>query len=1432
MSSHRTQGLKRVLGAALGVVLAIASVASAVVLPASSGAAAAENETREGFVVLLAQALAMQPASGATQVFSDVPPSDPDFGYIMAASQAGWISGFPGGIFRPDGTLTREQMAKVEILALGLQAQAQALGSQTPTYQDAGSIGRWAWGYVNEASAIGILQGFADGSFGPTSTFTSAQATDALTQLQAYLKTHERPVVTAVSPASGSTAGGTTVAIIGSGFTGTTAVHFGTAAAASFTVNSDTSITAVSPAGTGAVDVTVTTPNGTSATGPYDLYAYAAPASSGGGVVTLVPTKITATPNSPKTVTAGGPETVTFTVTNQYGGVMSGETVNLGVTGTLSRNDLSPTAGTTNGNGEVTVTYNDSTAGDSGTVTGTVSGYTSVTTATAILTVANSGVTITGSSSGSTTSSSTPATAGGASSNTPDTSASATGGTGSVTVLNFTGNPGPVTGAFSSAGTYFDVSLSTSNTFNGVTIEQCSVSSSSLLYWFGGTTWSAVSPTTYSGGCLTFTASNSSSPTIAQLTGTPFAVATSAPALSPAPTAAASTAVVGDTTITATAASGDTLTVQVSSTNIATPVLGSAAPTFGVTTDYTSGADLTAASGDYVGVYDVNSSGNVVAFSEITLTSGEIAAAAPALSPAPTAAASTDVVGDTTITATAASGDTLTVEVSSTSIATPRLGSLAPAGAGVTANYGSGADLGAAAGDYIGVYEVDASGNVEAFSAVGPLSQSQLGSLAPDLGTSPTVEASTLAVGDTTVTATPAIGDTLTVDVSASQIATPVLGSTAPTSGAGVIANYSPGADLAASPGDYVAVYDVTSGGKVTAFSLVGPLDQSEVGSLAPGLSPAPTVLGSLYVAGDTTVNAAPFSGDTLTVDVSTSQVATPMFGSAAPTSGAGLTTDYFSGANLAANAGNYIGVYDVTGSGKVAAFSLIGPLTASVIAAPAPGLSPTPTAAASRDAVGDTTVTATPASGDTLTVDVSASQIATPVLGAPLQWSGPNPTVGYTSGADLKASLGDYVGVYDVNSSGKVVAFSEITLTSGEIAAAAPALSPAPTAAASTDVVGDTTITATAASGDTLTVQVSSSSIATPVLGSAAPTSGVTTDYTSGADLVAASGDYVGVYDVNSGDVVAFSVIGPLAASQIGSAAPGIMNAPQIGTEPGTTEITAGLNNPGDTFVADVVSSPIADPVLGSTPPAGATAYTSDENISVPVNQYVDVYELNTSGAVTAFAQVQIPEYLIDGIGNEVSTITAAPAYVAADGVSTATITVTLKDSNGNSIQGAVVQLLANNQDVLSTVTTDNYGQAIFSYALNTSEPVTFTALATYDGGEGGVSGSASVTFADYLTSASYNSSNHQLMLYFSNGVKTTTLLTDSDFSVSVGSSLADITGTEGYPAVSANELVLILSGETILTGATINMAPNQTGIQDGNGYPMQPAATPITIQ
>jgi alpha-tubulin suppressor-like RCC1 family protein len=121
------------------------------------------------------------------------------------------------------------------------------------------------------------------------------------------------PAVTKVSPEAGPHAGGTTVTITGSGFTGATAVEFGPFTTTNFTVDSPTQITAVTPPagflapGNESVYVRVRTPAGTSPRSNA-LFAYKPPPS----IEKL----------SPRSGPAGGGTKVTI-----YGSNFAGENV-------------------------------------------------------------------------------------------------------------------------------------------------------------------------------------------------------------------------------------------------------------------------------------------------------------------------------------------------------------------------------------------------------------------------------------------------------------------------------------------------------------------------------------------------------------------------------------------------------------------------------------------------------------------------------------------------------------------------------------------------------------------------------------------------------------------------------------------------------------------------------------------------------------------------------------------------------------------------------------------------------------------------------------------------------------------------------------------------------------------------------------------------
>jgi hypothetical protein len=135
---------------------------------------------------------------------------------------------------------------------------------------DFGGVAAGFW--VNDDTSItAFTPGGSAGTVDVTVTTlggtSDASASDQFTYLAA-------PSVDSLSPDTGPVDGGTEVTITGANFTGATEVDFG-GVAADFVVNTDSSITAISPVGsTAAVDVAVTTDGGTSAAGAGDQFTY------------------------------------------------------------------------------------------------------------------------------------------------------------------------------------------------------------------------------------------------------------------------------------------------------------------------------------------------------------------------------------------------------------------------------------------------------------------------------------------------------------------------------------------------------------------------------------------------------------------------------------------------------------------------------------------------------------------------------------------------------------------------------------------------------------------------------------------------------------------------------------------------------------------------------------------------------------------------------------------------------------------------------------------------------------------------------------------------------------------------------------------------------------------------------------------------------
>jgi hypothetical protein len=119
---------------------------------------------------------------------------------------------------------------------------------------------------VNSTTITATTPAHAAGAVTVTVTNPDTQS-GSCTGCYTYIAPPPAPTVSGTAPASGPTTGGTSVTISGTGFVSGATVTFGGTAATGVTVVNPTTITATTPAhGAGAVNVTVTNPDGQSGT--------------------------------------------------------------------------------------------------------------------------------------------------------------------------------------------------------------------------------------------------------------------------------------------------------------------------------------------------------------------------------------------------------------------------------------------------------------------------------------------------------------------------------------------------------------------------------------------------------------------------------------------------------------------------------------------------------------------------------------------------------------------------------------------------------------------------------------------------------------------------------------------------------------------------------------------------------------------------------------------------------------------------------------------------------------------------------------------------------------------------------------------------------------------------------------------------------------
>lgn len=128
------------------------------------------NVTRAEFVKLVNGIIDFN--KKATVTYKDVPTSEWYYDYVGVAQEIGYISGYSVDKFGPNDYITREQAASI-------LSRIQYLGnneSGAEKFADNSKISSWAKSSVGAASEAGFISGYNDGSFKPLNKLTRAEA--------------------------------------------------------------------------------------------------------------------------------------------------------------------------------------------------------------------------------------------------------------------------------------------------------------------------------------------------------------------------------------------------------------------------------------------------------------------------------------------------------------------------------------------------------------------------------------------------------------------------------------------------------------------------------------------------------------------------------------------------------------------------------------------------------------------------------------------------------------------------------------------------------------------------------------------------------------------------------------------------------------------------------------------------------------------------------------------------------------------------------------------------------------------------------------------------------------------------------------------------------------------------------------------------------
>ena len=171
------------------------AVAQGLVLGTSDHTFSPEDHiTRAQFLTILYRAFGNREIAAAQSAFTDVPANSYYRSAVYWGYSHGIVYGTSPSVFSPDSCITRQEAAVMMGRAITqLPLEIADADSPAPAFSDAAAFADWAQSAVEVTRQKGLVNGYEDGSFGPTRLMTRAEGTAMLVRLAQNSTNHSTP---------------------------------------------------------------------------------------------------------------------------------------------------------------------------------------------------------------------------------------------------------------------------------------------------------------------------------------------------------------------------------------------------------------------------------------------------------------------------------------------------------------------------------------------------------------------------------------------------------------------------------------------------------------------------------------------------------------------------------------------------------------------------------------------------------------------------------------------------------------------------------------------------------------------------------------------------------------------------------------------------------------------------------------------------------------------------------------------------------------------------------------------------------------------------------------------------------------------------------------------------------------------------------------